>query len=62
MAKKINDSAAEDAIKRALEEVNDKIVRGVKDGDEQEDDRASNKSREGRESRQSGNYLVIENL
>lgn len=54
MAKKTNDSAAENAIKRALEEVNDKIVRGVKDGDEQEEDRASNKSREGRESRQSG--------
>ena len=33
LARRQNDTAAEDAIRRALNEVNEKIVKGVKEGD-----------------------------
>ena len=37
MAKGQNDTAAEAAIKKALEDVNNRIVRGVKEGEVEED-------------------------
>ncbi|XP_061189173.1 outer dynein arm-docking complex subunit 4-like isoform X5 [Saccostrea echinata] len=45
LAKKLNDGPAEAAIKKAMEEVNNRIVQGVKEGDEKdEDDKGSTKS------------------
>ncbi|XP_062614020.1 outer dynein arm-docking complex subunit 4-like isoform X6 [Saccostrea cucullata] len=45
LAKKLNDGPAEAAIKKAMEEVNNRIVQGVKEGEEKdEDDRGSTKS------------------
>ena len=44
LAEQLDDSSAEKAIRKALEEVNDKIVRGVKDDDDDDDDRRSHKS------------------
>lgn len=35
LARRLNDAPAEEAIKRALEEVNDKIVKGVKEGEDE---------------------------
>lgn len=37
MARQLRDDAAEQAITKALDEVNDKIVKGVKDGEGDED-------------------------
>nr|XP_022322329.1 tetratricopeptide repeat protein 25-like isoform X8 [Crassostrea virginica] len=38
IAKKLNDGPAESAIKKAMEEVNSRIVQGVKEGDDKDDD------------------------
>jgi hypothetical protein len=60
LAKKLNDGPAEAAIKKAMEEVNNRIVQGVKDGDEKdEDDKGSVKSEGGRKTSQtSGKYII----
>lgn len=61
LAKKLNDAPAEAAIKKAMEEVNNRIVQGVKDGDEKEDDKGSVKSEGGRKgatSQTSGKYII----
>ncbi|KAK3082593.1 hypothetical protein FSP39_000037 [Pinctada imbricata] len=47
LAKRLGDRAAEDAITKALQEVNNKIVKGVKEGDDRDDDdRGSYKGRD----------------
>lgn len=61
IAKKLNDGPAEAAIKKAMEEVNNRIVQGVKEGDGKDDeDRESVKSdkdRKGATSQASGNQF-----
>lgn len=62
IAKKLNDGPAESAIKKAMEEVNSRIVQGVKEGDDKDDDDdkgsvKSDKDRKGATSQQaSGDY------
>ena len=61
LAKKLGDRAAEDAISKAQQEVNNKIVKGVKEGeDRDEDDQGSGKEEDGRESPVSGRALIGE--
>lgn len=66
IAKKLNDGPAEAAIKKAMEEVNNRIVQGVKEGDGKDDeDRESVKSdkdRKGATSQASGNPFLISSV
>lgn len=63
IAKKLNDGPAEAAIKKAMEEVNNRIVQGVKEGDGKDDDDResvkSDKDRKGATSQASGNQFVL---
>ena len=53
MAKVQGDTAAEAAIKKALEDVNNRIVRGVQEGDEEEErDSARDRDHQGEEALQ----------
>lgn len=63
IAKKLNDGPAEAAIKKAMEEVNNRIVQGVKEGDGKDDDDResvkSDKDRKGATSQASGNQFFF---